>query len=223
MVKKIDYAELLGQAHTFDVNLTTREIYLHSHYSAGGPEEEGGVEYRMATTFIKNLHILDHESNESIIVHLQSPGGDWGHGMAIFDAIQATVSPINILAHGEISSMSGIIFQAAQQRVMMPSCEMMIHRGFLTLDGVSTTVQANASWNKKTDLKMLQIYASRATMGTYFMERNMAEKQVINFIDKKIQKLGDWNLDANEAVYYGLCDGIYGTPEFENLEKIRKT
>jgi len=152
--RKTDYVELLGQVHNYDVNLATREIYLHSHYSASGPDEESGVEFRMATTFVKNLHVLDLASREPILVHLQSPGGDWGHGMAIFDAIHATKSPVVILAHGEVSSMSGIIFQAAARRIMMPSCEMMIHRGFLSLDGGTSTEQANALWKKKTDVKM---------------------------------------------------------------------
>ena len=219
--KKVDLVELLGQVHNYDVNLATREIYLHSHYNASGPDEESGVEFRMATTFIKNLHVLDLADTAPILIHLQSPGGDWGHGMAIFDAIRAAESPVIILAHGEVSSMSGIIFQAAVQRIMMPSCEMMIHRGFLTLDGVSSTVQANASWNKRTDNKMLQIYASRGIMGKYFAQGNTTPQQVLRFIDRKIQKLGDWNLDAEQAVYYGFADGIYGEPGFDTLDKIR--
>ncbi len=218
MRSKID-PELLGQVHNYDVNPATREIYLHSHFSSG--EEEGGVEFRMATTFVKNMHVLQ-AGKGTILVHLQSPGGDWSHGMAIFDAIRASAHPVVIVAHGELSSMSGIIYQAANVRVMMPSCELMVHRGFLTLDGVSTTVQANAAWNKKTDLKVLQIYASRAVEGAYFKEKNMTGPQVLSFIDKKIRRLGDWNLDAEQAVHFGLADGIYGSPGFESLDQIRK-
>lgn len=219
---KVDYAELLGQVHNYDVNLSTREVYLHSHYSAGGHDEEGGVEFRMATTFVKSLHILDQAGTGPILIHLQSPGGDWGHGMAIFDAIQAAKSPIVIIAHGEVSSMSGIIFEAAPRRVMMPNCELMIHRGFLTLDGVSSTVQANAVWNKKIDQRMLQIYAGRAIMGKFFRDKNMTDQQVLNFIDRKIQKVGDWNLDAEQAVQFGFADGIFGQPGFDTLDNIRK-
>lgn len=220
--KKVDIEAALGQVHNYDVNLSTREIYLHSHYSASGPDEESGVEFRMATTFIKNLHTLDHADKDTILIHLQSPGGDWSHGMAIYDAIRASKSPIVVLAHGEISSMSSIIFQAAGRRIMMPNCELMIHRGFLTLDGVSSTVQANALWNRKTDWKMLQIYADRAINGAYFREREYDHDKVVTFIDKKIQRLGDWNLDADEAVYHGFADGVFGQQGFETLEKIRR-
>jgi ATP-dependent protease ClpP protease subunit len=217
---QIDFSELVNQVHNYDLNSSTREIYLHSHYSS--QDEESGVEYRMATQFIKNLYLLNRDSEDDILVHLQSPGGDWVHGMAIYDSIKASVSSVNILAYGEVSSMSSILFQAAHRRIMMPSCEFMIHRGFLSLEGVASTVQSNAAWNKKTDEMMLKIYAKRAVNGSFFRQKEMNELQTMKFIDQKIRKLGDWNLSAEEAVYYGLCDGVFGTDGFEDLEEIRK-
>ena len=223
MLKKkssVDILELVNQVHNYDLNPFNREIYLHSHYS--GHDEESGIEYRMATQFIKNLHLLDQDKEDNILIHLHSPGGDWVHGIAMYDAIEIARSTVNILAYGEVSSMSSILLQAACNRVMMPSCEFMIHRGFLRLEGVSTTVQSNAVWNIKTDMRMLKIYASRAVNGIFFREQKMNEEQVIKFIDQKIRELGDWNLDAEEAVYYGLADGVLGQPGFESLDKIRK-
>ena len=211
----VDFLEVINLVHNYELNPVTREIYLHSHYSAG--EDESGIEYRMSTQFIKNLNLLDQNNNKNILVHLQSPGGDWTHGMAMFDAVKATKSHVSILAYGEISSMSSIFFQSAPKRIMMPSCEFMIHRGSLSLDGVTTTVQSNAMWNKKTDDRMLKIYAERAINGAYFKTRNMNDSQVVAFIDKKIRKLGDWNLTAEEALHYGFCDGIFGSPGFEKL------
>lgn len=216
----IDFLELVNHVHNYDLNLLNREIYLHSHYS--GHDEESGIEYRMATQFVKNIHLLDQDSQDGILIHLHSPGGDWIHGMAIFDAIKYSSSCVNILAYGEVSSMSSVLFQAANKRIMMPSCEFMIHRGFLTLEGVATTVQSNAAWNKKTDMTMLRLYASRAVNGSFFVKKGMDENHVVKFIDQKIRKLGDWNLSAEEAVYYGFCDGIFGSSGYDSLEKIRK-
>lgn len=221
-VPDLDFLELVSQVHNYDLNPFHREIYLHSHYSSGHSDEEGGIEYRMATQFVKNLHLLDQNNHDNIVVHLQSPGGDWIHGMAMFDAIEAANSCVNILAYGEVSSMSSILLQAAHKRVMMPSCEFMIHRGFLSLEGVATTVQTNAAWNKKTDMTMLRLYAGRAVGGPFFRNKEMGENDVIRFIDQKIRKLGDWNLSAEEAVYYGLADGVLGSAGFESLDKIRK-
>ena len=47
---------LIHDVHTYGLSASTRELYLHGHYSQG--EEEPGVDYRMGTTFIKNLHIV---------------------------------------------------------------------------------------------------------------------------------------------------------------------
>lgn len=218
---EIDFLELVNHIHNYDLNLANREIYLHSHYSS--IDEESGIEYRMATQFVKNLHILEFDGKENILIHLQSPGGDWVHGMAMFDSIKSANSPVSILAYGEVSSMSSILLQAADWRVMMPSCEFMVHRGFLSLEGVATTVQSNAAWNKKTDTAMLEVYASRAVNGPFFRQRNMNLTRTATFIDQKIRKLGDWNLNAEEAVFYGLADGVFGQPGFESIEKIRIT
>jgi len=59
-------------------------------------------------------------------------------------------------------------------------------------------------------------------MGKYFQQGSMSQQQTLRFIDRKIQKVGDWNLDAEQAVFYGLADGIFGEPGFETLEKIRR-
>ena len=118
--------------------------------------------------------------------------------------------------------MGSILFQAASKRVMTPNCELMIHRGFLVLEGVATTVQSNAVWTKKKDQMMLHLYAARACAGEFCRSRDMTEQQTVKFIDDKIKKFGDWNLTAEEAVYYGFCDGVLGDPGFETLEKIRR-
>jgi ATP-dependent protease ClpP protease subunit len=218
-VPDLDFIELINQVHNNNLNVLSREIYIHSHYSSN--DEDTGIEYKMATQFVKNLHLLNQISSDHILVHLQCPGGDWVHGMAMCDAIQSAPSPVNMLAYGEVSSMSSILFQVAKKRILMPSCEFMIHRGFLTLDGVSTTVQTNADWNKKTDLFMLGMYANKAIHGEFFQKKGMDLKQATKFIDQKIKKLGDWILSAEEAVYYGFADGVFGHKGFESLSNIR--
>jgi ATP-dependent protease ClpP protease subunit len=223
MIKKktneLDFNELTNQVHNNNLNIFGREIYIHSH---SFNDEDSGIEYKMATQFIKNLHLLNQINNDSILVHLQSPGGDWIHGMAMYDAISSVSSPVNMLAYGEISSMSSILFQVANKRIMMPNCDFLIHRGFLTLDGVSTTVQTNADWNKKIDLLMLKIYAKKAINGDFFKKNNMSLNQVLKYINKKIEKLGDWILNAEETVFYGFADGVFGQKGFENFSNLKK-
>jgi ATP-dependent protease ClpP protease subunit len=218
--KKIDLFEVLNQVHNFDVNLLTREIYLHSHPNAWMSDEEGGIEYRMATQFVKNLHLLNYADQTNILVHMQSPGGEWGHGIAIYDAIMHSKAPVTILAHGEVQSMSSVVFQAAKRRILMPNCSLMIHRGFLSIDGTTNVANSHVAWNLKTDEMMLNIFANRAAACPFFIDKN--HSQIIEFIDDKLRRLGDWNMDAENAIYYGFADGIYGRKGFETVDKIRK-
>lgn len=215
----LDFLEMINQVHSNNLNVLSREIYIHGHYSSN--DEDAGIEYKMATQFVKNLHLLNQISAEPVLVHMQCPGGDWVHGMAMYDAIQSVSSPVSILGYGEVSSMSSILLQVAKKRVLMPNCEFVIHRGFLSLDGVTTTVQTNAEWNKKTDFAMLCVYARKAVHGEYFQKKNMNENDVVIFIDQKIKDLGDWILSASEAVHYGFADGILGSENYETLSKLR--
>jgi len=219
---EVDLIDYMNQVHNYDLNIVDREIYLHSHFGVGSDEEEAGIEYRMATQFIKNLHILNKVEQKGILIHFQTPGGDWICGMAIYDAIKLSKSPINILAYGEVASMGVIVLQAAKTRVMTPNCEVMVHRGFVTLEGNTSTVQSNAKWNLKINKRMLQILASRCVNGKYFKAKKMNEVQIMSYIDKRMSKLGDWNLSAEEAVFFGLADGIIGSRGFETADKIRK-
>jgi ATP-dependent protease ClpP protease subunit len=117
--------------------------------------------------------------------------------------------------------MSGVVFQAADKRVLMPDCEIMIHHGSLTIEDTTMAVKSAVDQNEKYCKRMLQIFAERAVMGTYFKERKYSIKRAMTFIDQKIRQNGDWYLMPEEAVYYGFADGIFGEKGFENYAKIR--
>ena len=97
--------------HALSLDVRQREVYLHGTH--GAFEEDPGVEYRMASTFIKNIRILDSIKNDPILIHMHSIGGSWTDGMAIYDAIQVCKSHVTVLVYGQAESMSSIILQAA--------------------------------------------------------------------------------------------------------------
>lgn len=214
-----DLDGLLHNIHNHDINYLTREIYLHSHLDAY--EEEPGVEYRMATSFIKNVNFLESIEKSNILVHLHSIGGEWNDGMAIFNTIRATKSPTVILSYAQASSVSGIILQAADKRVLMPDCEFLIHHGSIALDNNSLAAKSAIEFNERICKRMLNIFAERAIVGPYFSGRGFTVKKVMNYLDNRIRNRSDWYLSAEEAVYYGFCDGILGDKGFEDIEKIR--
>ncbi len=216
--KSVSVEQLISEIHNHHINHLNREIYLHGHIDA---DEEPGVDYRMATSFVKNLHILCLQNNQNILVHMHTIGGNWSDGMAIFNAIKLCASPVVILGYAQASSMSGIVFQSADKRVLMPDCEIMIHHGSIAVEDTTMAVKSAVDQNEKSCRRMLQIFSERAIHGEYFKERNYSIRRAMTFIDQKIRQAGDWYLSAEEAVYYGFADGILGEKGFENISKIR--
>jgi len=220
--KKTELEQLICDVHGHHLNHHNREIYVQSYT---GDDEEAGVDFRMCSTFIKNLHILDHQKDENILIHMQTCGGCWNYGMAMFNAIQFARSPVTILAYAHSRSMSSIIPQAAAKRVIMPDADFMVHNGTLSDEGEFTAVMSGMDHAKKTTQRMLDIYAHRCIKGEYFQKRykSLTHEKVVEFIKRKMEQKVDWWITAEEAVYYGFYDGVMGSKGFENFEKIRNT
>jgi ATP-dependent Clp protease protease subunit len=216
--RNVSVEQLISEIHNHHINHLTREIYLHGYVDA---DEEPGVDYRMATSFIKNLHILGLQNSQNILVHMHTIGGSWSDGMAMFNAMRLAKSPVTIIGYAQASSMSGIVFQAADKRVLMPDCELMIHHGSIAVDDTTMAVKSAVDQNEKSCRRMLQIFAEKAILGKYFKERKYSLKRAMTFIDQRIRQAGDWYLMPDEAVYYGFADGIFGEKGFETLAKIR--
>jgi ATP-dependent protease ClpP protease subunit len=217
--RKTELEQLIWDVHSHDINYHTREIYVHSHFDY--LDEEPGVDFRMATAFLKNMHILDSRGSDSILVHMHTVGGEWNDGMAMFWAIRHAQSPVTLLAHSHASSMSGIILQAADKRVLVPDCDFMIHHGSIAVADDSIAVKSAVETNNRLCKRMLQIFARRAIMAPYFKNLGYDEKKIEVWLDRKIKEKRDWYLTAEEAIEYGFADGILGSRGYENIQKIR--
>ena len=199
--------ELLKDFHEYGANILTREIFLHNHYHTED-NQNPGVEYRMSNTFLKNLRALDMKNDQPITIHMQSIGGEWSDGMAIYDAISMCRSYVTIIAYGQASSMSSIILQAADYRAMTPNTHFMCHYGSSDINTDYLSAMNIANYEKGVCDIMFNIYAHRCVNGKFFYEKfgkKPSEKQVKQYLIRKL-KSGDWYLDADQAVYYGFAD-----------------
>lgn len=211
--------DTLHDIHNYCVNTKTREIFLHNHY--GLSEENPGVEYRMSNTFIKNVRTLDNDNNKPILIHMHSIGGEWSDGMAIYDSIQMSRSNICIVAYGQVESMSSIILQAADQRIITPNTYFMSHNGSTSVAGSYNDVQNWVKYEKHLNQIMIEIYASRCIKGKFFKENyNKPTLQLVkNYLSKQLLN-GDWYINAEEAVYYGFADGVLGSRKYPSIQSV---
>lgn len=222
--KKQAPEQVLYDIHAHNVNLNLRDLYVHSYYSKDDEtSEEPGIDYRQATTFIKNLHVMDQEPNDPILVHMHSVGGEWDQGMAMFNAVQFCDSYVTILAYAQASSMSGIFLQSAPLRILMPDCHFMLHYGSTGYEGHTLAVMSMAAFNDKVNKRMVQIFAERCIKGEFFARKKSSTVETVGrYLDKTMKEKVDWYLDAEEAVFYGFADHILGCEEYPNLDSLRE-
>lgn len=204
--------------HDYNLDIINRHIFLNNSPSVvddGNP----GVEHKMANTFIKNIRILDSLSNSPIIIHMHSIGGNWNDGMAIFDAISTCKSRVSIIVYGQAESMSSIILQAADCRIMMPNAYFMCHFGSSGYIGNYLDVQQSAAFEKRFTDKMFEIYTEVCANGKFFSDQNPKPSpgKIKAFLKRKFKE-GDWYLDAEESVYYGFADGILGSKIYKSID-----
>lgn len=216
----ITHVDAIADIHTYGIDIKNREIYLHSYVA--NSEEDPGVDYRMASTFIKNLRMLDSINQYPILVHMHSIGGSWNDGMAIYDAIITSKSYVTIVAYGQAESMSSIVLQAGDKRIMAPNSYFMCHFGSIACNGNYLDIHNAIAQEKKATDIMLDIYVEAAVRGKYFKETmtKPSQAKIRNFIKRKM-KNGDWYLSANETVYYGFADGVLSTRKYRDIDAVK--
>jgi ATP-dependent Clp endopeptidase proteolytic subunit ClpP len=197
--KKIEHNDI-SHFQDYDIHVPTRTLYMGSLYV----DENGadsGVDAHMAERVIKGLHILDNTSekgDQPITIIMNNPGGDYYHGMAIYNAIKACKNHITIICYGHAMSMGGIIFQAADERVMAEDASFMMHYGIDGYVGHAKIFEKWAEQAKKGNLRMEQILIDR-----------IREKKPKFRLDK-LRKMLDYDtiLNPKETLELGLCDRI---------------
>ena len=199
----------------------SREIFLYSHYEGA---EEAGIDYRCANRFLMNLRYLESISNEAIIIHQSTIGGDWNYGMMIYDAIKQSGCKFAFISHGVCASMGTIIAQAVKSngvRITMPNCDWLVHEGSTGFSGTYRQLSSQYEYEKSILNRMYSIYIESVTGKSSFFHK-MSPALIKRFLKRKFNSKEDWYLNSSEAVHYGLADGVMGQKGFENIEKIIK-
>jgi ATP-dependent Clp protease protease subunit len=198
-----------------DIDLISNHIYLfgiESYIYGAGSEAtaEPGVEFAMANRFIRNLNMCMRRNPETpLVIHMKTCGGDYTEGMAIYDAIKAFPWPVTILNYSHARSMSSLIFQAGNKRVMMPNSYFLFHDGTLGVEGTVKQVRSQVKFDKLSEKVMLDIYAKAMQLGGKGMYAQKSQQWIKKFLRNRMDKEEDVFLTADEAIKYGLADEIF--------------
>jgi len=194
-VKKFD-TDAYRWFHEFNCLIKERKVYFGSYQPT--EDWETGVDCSSAEIIIKNLMYLDSVNSNPIEIHFNSPGGDWWHGMAIYDCIKSLKSKTIFYGYGIVRSMGTIICQACTKRYLRPNCDFMIHAGEDGFMGHSINYIKNAEWSKRINRRMYEIYYDRVIKKDKTMTKKKME-EMCRF---------DYFMTSKEAVNQGFADKV---------------
>ena len=209
-MSEITVTELVDHIHINWIDMDNRQIWIHGDEFLQETSEAGtepGVEYRMATKTIKNLHILRHLSKtDPVIIHLHTCGGIWEDGMAIYDTIKLMPYHVTMISYTHARSMSSLILQAADERLLMPSSYFMYHLGSLEVNGPSKAVYSSVEYAVYCDKMMLDIYVEKCTHGEKF--KDWSPEKIRSYLRGMMNRKIDVFLTPETAIEYGFADGV---------------
>lgn len=164
----------------------------------------GPIEDDMANSIVAQLLFLDaQDSTKDIYLYINSPGGVVTSGMAIYDTMNFIKADVQTIVIGMAASMASMLVSsgAKGKRFGLPHSTVMIHQPSGGAQGQQTEIQIAAEEILKTRKMINGILAENSG-------------QPIEQIERDTER--DHYLTAQEAVDYGLLDGI-----MENNAKLK--
>ena len=152
-------------------------------------------EVTASLTVAQLLFLESEDPGKDIHLYINSPGGVVTAGMAIYDTMQYIKCDVSTICIGMAASMGAFLLAggAKGKRFALPNAEIMIHQPSGGAQGQATEIQIAAENILKTKKKLNQILADN-TGKPYEVVAADTER--------------DHWLDAQEALDYGLIDGI---------------
>lgn len=179
---------------TREVSLSTRHLMNRRIFLTGEINSE------LADAFLSQLLYLQEDSEESVTIYINSPGGEVNAGLMIYDAIQASPLKINMVCSGMAASMAAIIFAGGQKgrRFILKHSKVMIHEPLI----------AGGVGGSATSIKNI----SDSILET----RKIVNDILAHHTGKKLEEIDeatafDNYMNAEEAIKFGICDKITDT------------
>lgn len=163
-----------------------------------------------AESIIAALNYWDREGLEVINIHVHCVGGDVMEGNAIYNAIRACKTPVDIYVDGVAASMMTIVMLAAHRVWMCRNAFLMVHAPSGSVSGTAQQLEQSVKLLHSMEANFKRVYAAK----TGKTEDEVGEW--LNGID-------NW-FSAQEAFDEKLIDGIVdnvdaGTPDLPIEEK----
>lgn len=158
----------------------------------------GAIDERVAERLVKRiLYLEEKDSREGITLMLNSPGGMYSAGMAVYDVMQGVRSPITTVCMGQAASFGAVILCAGTKgkRIAWPHARVMIDQPLIAgqVYGPASDIGIEAEEMMKIREELNQILSNHTGQPA-----------------EKISEDTDRNyyMSAEEAKKYGIVDEV---------------
>ena len=160
----------------------------------------GEINKLLAERVIRQLILLEEESDEPVRVFIDSPGGDADAGFAIFDMMRFVKPPVVTIGMGLVASAGAIILLAApkERRLGLPNSHYLIHQPMSGMRGVATEIEIHARELDRLRRRINKLIAEETG-------------QPLEKVEKDTDR--DYWMGAEEAQGYGLIARIISRRE----------
>jgi len=146
------------------------------------------------------LFLESEDPDKEISFYINSPGGSITDGMAIVDTMNYIKCPVSTICVGLAASMGSVLLACGQKgkRFATPNSEILIHQPLISggLSGQTTEIKIHADHMVKTREKLNKLLSEKTG-------------QTLEQIEKDTER--DHYMTAEEALKYGLIDGIFNS------------
>ena len=159
----------------------------------------GAIDDTMSNLVVAQLLFLQSEdSDKSVNVYINSPGGSVTAGMAVYDTMQFLKCKIATFCVGQASSMGAVLLAAGTKgrRHCLPHSRIMIHQPWGGASGQASDIQIQAQEIQRLKNQILDILAKHCGK-----KRDIIEKDA----DR------DFFMSPADAKKYGIVDKVVGS------------
>lgn len=160
----------------------------------------GEINKTLAERVIRQLILLEAESDDPIRVFIDSPGGDADAGYALFDMMRFVKPQVITIGMGLVASAGAIVLLAAprEKRLGLPNSHYLIHQPLSGMRGVATEIEIHARELDRLRRRINKLIAEETG-------------QPIEKVEKDTDR--DYWMGAEEAQGYGLISRIVSRRE----------
>lgn len=139
-----------------------------------------------------------------VVVHINSPGGDYFEGLAIYNLLREHPANVTVKVLGVAASAASVIAMAGDEIQIARAGFLMIHNTWVVAIGDRHGLRAAADWLEPFDQTAVNIYAART---------GLDEKALAKMLDKET-----W-IGGKEAVDQGFADDFLPNDEVDSKAK----